>query len=83
MNLSNITDIEKYKPKVKIVTISPPGWIDTIKELKKNNWQDKHHLKVIYKCDKALWNCMKENNIIPTSIANDIESEKDKYFNID
>lgn len=75
MNLSNITDLKTYKPKVKIVTIPPPGWIDTIKEFKENNWQDKHGLKVIYKHHKDLWACMKENNIIPKTIVNEVENE--------
>ena len=61
--------------KVKLCIISPPGWIDTIKKLKKNNWQDKHELGLIYKYQEELWACIKERNVIPKDIANEIEKE--------
>ena len=63
--------------KPKQVVIPPPCWSETVKKLKKDNWQDKHQLRVIYKHDTDLWNCMKENNIIPKTIVDEIERSKE------
>lgn len=64
-----------YPPVSEYVIIFPPGWLDTIEELKKDNWQDKHRLKVIYKYHNGLWEYMKEKNITPVEIINEIENE--------
>lgn len=73
MNLTNITELETYKPRVEIVTIFPPSWREIIKEFKKDNWQNKRLLRNIYKYQDDLWAYMKENNIIPGTIVNEIE----------
>lgn len=80
MNLTNITDLETYKPKEIIVNIFPPGWRENIEKFKKENWQDKNRLKVACRYDEGLWAYMKNNNIIPKDIAEEIEIqvEKDK-----
>lgn len=75
MNLTNITKLETYKPKVEIVTIFPPTWKPTIKELQKDNWQNKRTLVNICKHQKELWAYMIENNIIPKNIIYEIENE--------
>ena len=73
MNLTNITELETYKPRVEIVTIFPPTWKLTIKELQEDNWQNKRLLRNICKYQEDLWDYMKENNIIPGTIVNEIE----------
>ena len=73
MNLTNITEIETYKPRVEIVTIFPPTWKLTIKELQEDNCQNKRLLRNICKYQEDLWDYMKENNIIPGTIVNEIE----------
>ncbi len=75
MNLTNITELEAYKPRVEIVTIFPPTWKPTIKELQEDNWQNKRLLRNIYKYQEEFWAYMKENNIIPGTIVNEIENQ--------
>ena len=57
--------------------VSPIHWErDTIKKFQEENWQDKHSIKVFYKNhSETTWAYMKENNIIPKDIAEEIEAE--------
>lgn len=75
MNLTNITELEIYQPRVEIVTIFPPGWKPTIERLQKENWQNKNLIRNIYKYQDTFWNYMKENNIIPGEIIEEIENQ--------
>lgn len=75
MNLTNITGLETYTPRVEIITIFPPGWKEDIENFKKENWQNKRLLRNIYKYQDNFWNYMKENNIIPADIINEIENK--------
>ena len=63
MNLTNITELGIYKPRVEIVTIFPPGWRETIKEFQERNWQNKHLLRNMYKYDYDVYRYMKENKL--------------------
>lgn len=56
----------------------PPGANDEIKKFEKENWKDKHHLKVICKCNEWLWRYMKEKNVIPKDIAEETEITLEK-----
>lgn len=68
-----------YPVKTEIWILSaPPGCNIEIEKLKKDNWQNKHRLKVICKNDVWLWAYMKENNIIPKDIADKIETETEE-----
>ena len=58
----------------------PPGANDEIKKFEKENWKDKHHLKVICKCNEWLWRYMKEKNVIPKDIAEETEITLEKYI---
>lgn len=83
MNLTNITSLETNKPRVEIVTIFPPGWRETIKEFQKDNWQNKHLLRNMYKYDYDIYRYMKENNIIPRTIVNEIENQEQTIRNLE
>lgn len=76
MNLTNITELGTYKLRVEIVTIFPPSWRETIKEFQKDNWQNKRLLRNMYKYDYDIYRYMKENNIIPGTIVNEIENQE-------
>lgn len=68
-----------YPKKIEIAILSvPPGANDEIKKFEKENWQDKHHLKVICKYHEWLWRYMKEENIIPKDIAEETEITVEK-----
>lgn len=75
MNLTNITGLENYKPRVEIITIFPPGWNSTIERLQKENWQNKNLIRNIYKYQDTFWNYMKEKNIIPGGVVEKIENQ--------
>lgn len=75
MNLTNITELETYQPRVEIVKIFPPGWNPTIERLQKENWQNKNLIRNIYKYQDTFWNYMKETNIIPREIIEEIENQ--------
>lgn len=64
--------------KTKYVCILPPSWISTIKDLQKENWQNKRLLKYIYTKQEDFWAYMKRNNIIPEDILNERESEEEQ-----
>lgn len=76
MNLTNITELGTYKPRVEIVTIFPPSWKPTIEQLEKDNWQNKNLIRNIHKYQEDFWAYMKENNIIPKNIVNEIEKKE-------
>lgn len=77
VNKKTKTEKNFWNPRVEIVTIFPPSWDSTIKELQQQNWQDKHHIRVVYKQCEDLWKYMEENNIIPKKVLEEIEKEKE------
>ena len=64
-----------YKPKVIEINIFPPTWLQAIKDLQNNNWENKRLIKNIYKYREDLWEYMKNNDIVPHNIIAEIEKE--------
>lgn len=57
--------------------IFPPSWSREIKLLEKDDWEDKkRRIRSVYKHDKNLFMYMKNNNIIPENIINEVENDK-------
>ncbi len=72
-----------WKPKEIEAIIFPPSWNENIKDFQKDNWQNKKLLLYTYKYLNDFWNYMKENNIIPKAIEEEIENTTNiEIFNL-